>query len=156
MLTKTSNNIQGVAAANDGLGNAVVSALKAHQLQADPGDRPGRDRAGRAEHPRGRQCMTVYKAVPVEAAAAAKLAISLIKGGKPVGINGSVSNGKRKVPSVLLTPSVDHEGELQDPVHAGLPEEVRRLQRRVREVLQVGHIACMARAAVTAALALSC
>ena len=33
MLVKTSNNIQGVAAANDGLANAVVVALKARKLQ---------------------------------------------------------------------------------------------------------------------------
>ena len=50
--------------------------------------------------------MTVYKAVPMEAAAAAKLAISLIKGGKPVGVNARASNGKRQVPSVLLPPIV--------------------------------------------------
>ena len=33
MLVKTKNNIQGVAAANDGLANAVVVALKARKLK---------------------------------------------------------------------------------------------------------------------------
>ena len=50
MLVKTSNKIDGVAAANDGLANAVVVALKAHKLEADPAERPGRDHAGRPEH----------------------------------------------------------------------------------------------------------
>ena len=104
MLTKTSNNIQGVAAANDGLGNSVVQALKAHQLKPIPVTGQDATAQGVQNILAGDQCMTVYKAVPKEADAAAKLAISLIKGGKPVGINGSTSNGKRKVPSVLLTP----------------------------------------------------
>ena len=36
MLVKTSNKINGVAAANDGLANAVVVALKAHGLKPIP------------------------------------------------------------------------------------------------------------------------
>jgi D-xylose transport system substrate-binding protein len=104
MLTKTSNNIQGVAAANDGLGNAVVQAIKNHQLKSIPVTGQDATAQGVQNILAGQQCMTVYKAVPQEAAAAAKLAISLIKGTKPAGVNGSTSNGKTKVPSVLLTP----------------------------------------------------
>mgnify|MGYP001077288709 CR=1 FL=1 len=36
MLQKTNNKINGVAAANDGLGNAVISALKARKLKQIP------------------------------------------------------------------------------------------------------------------------
>ena len=50
MLVKTSNNIDGVAAANDGLANAVVVALKARKLKPIPLQRPGRDGAGCPEH----------------------------------------------------------------------------------------------------------
>ncbi len=50
MLVKTGNKIDAVAAANDGLANAVVTALKAKKLSADPAVGPGRDGAGRAEH----------------------------------------------------------------------------------------------------------
>ena len=50
MLVKTSNKIDGVAAANDGLANAVVVALKARKLKPDPAERSGCDGAGRAEH----------------------------------------------------------------------------------------------------------
>jgi D-xylose transport system substrate-binding protein len=104
MLTKTQNNIQAVDAANDGLGNAVVQALKAHQLQPIPVTGQDATAQGVQNILAGDQCMTVYKAVPKEAAAAAKLAISLIKGGKPAGVNGKTNDGKRNVPSVLLTP----------------------------------------------------
>ena len=54
MLQKTDNKIDGVLAANDGLGNAAISALKQRKLDADPGHRPGRDAAGRPEHRHGR------------------------------------------------------------------------------------------------------
>lgn len=104
MLTKTQNNIQAVDAANDGLGNAVVQALKAHQLPAIPVTGQDATAQGVQNILAGDQCMTVYKAVPKEAAAAAKLAISLIKGGSPAGVNGKTNDGKRNVPSVLLTP----------------------------------------------------
>ena len=50
MLVKTKNNIQGVAAANDGLANAVVVGSEGSQAEADRAQRPGCDRAGRPEH----------------------------------------------------------------------------------------------------------
>jgi D-xylose transport system substrate-binding protein len=46
MLVKTGNKIDAVAAANDGLANAVVVALKVTQAEADPAERPGRDQQG--------------------------------------------------------------------------------------------------------------
>ena len=49
MLVKTNNKIDAVAAANDGLANAVVIALKA-KAEADPAQRSGRDAAGHPEH----------------------------------------------------------------------------------------------------------
>jgi D-xylose transport system substrate-binding protein len=104
MLQKTSNNIQGVDAANDGLGNAVVSALKARKLKPIPVTGQDATAQGIQNILAGWQCMTVYKAVRVEANAASALAISLLKGGKAVGINGKVSDGTRQVPSALLTP----------------------------------------------------
>jgi D-xylose transport system substrate-binding protein len=104
MLQQTSNNIQAVAAANDGLGNAVVQAIKAHQLKAIPVSGQDATAQGVQNILSGYQCGTVFKDVNREASAAAKLAISLIKGGKPVGLNGGVSNGVRRVPSVLLKP----------------------------------------------------
>ena len=50
MLVKTSNKIDGVAAANDGLANAVVVALKAHKLKPIPLSGQDATAAGRPEH----------------------------------------------------------------------------------------------------------
>ena len=104
MLQKTNNKIDAVAAANDGLGNAVVQALKSHQLKQIPVSGQDATAQGVQNVLAGDQCGTVYKYVKDEADAASKLAISLIKGGKPAGVNGKVSDGKRQVPSVLLKP----------------------------------------------------
>jgi D-xylose transport system substrate-binding protein len=106
MLQKTNNGIDGVLAANDGLGNSVVSALKSRKLKQLPVTGQDATPQGVQNILAGDQCMTVYKAVKKEADAASKLAISLAKGGQPPAglVNGKVNDGKRDVPSVLLTP----------------------------------------------------
>jgi D-xylose transport system substrate-binding protein len=103
MLSKTSNKIDAVAAANDGLGNAVVSALKNHNLKPIPVTGQDATPQGVQNILAGWQTGTVYKAVKTEAAAAADVAIKLLKG-QTVKTNGAVNNGIRDVPSVLLTP----------------------------------------------------
>jgi len=103
MLAKTSNNIQGVAAANDGLGNAVISALKARKLKPIPVTGQDATAQGVQNIISGWQTMSVYKSIKLEAGAASKLAIALIKG-QPAKTNGKVNDGNRNVPSVLLTP----------------------------------------------------
>ena len=50
MLVKTGNKIDAVAAANDGIANAVVVALKSARPEADPALGSGCDAAGRPEH----------------------------------------------------------------------------------------------------------
>jgi D-xylose transport system substrate-binding protein len=99
MLARNSNNINGVLAANDGLAGAVVSALKNHSLK--PVALTGQDATptGVQYIVAGWQTGTVYKSVKKEAAAAAKLAIDLIKG-NTVTATAKVSG----TPSVLLTP----------------------------------------------------
>jgi D-xylose transport system substrate-binding protein len=104
MLARTGNKIDGVAAANDGLGNAAVTALKARKLKPIPVTGQDATAQGVQNVISGWQCMTVYKAVRAEANAAAALAISLVKGSKAAGVNGKTFDGKRQVPSVLLTP----------------------------------------------------
>ncbi len=104
MLAKTNNNIQGVLAANDGLGNAAIQAIKARKLKQIPVTGQDATAQGLQNILAGDQCMTVYKAVKKEADAAAALAIALAQGKEPVGVSGKVNDGKRDVPSVLLTP----------------------------------------------------
>ena len=99
MLARNSNHIDGVLSANDGLAGAVVSALKNHGLK--PVALTGQDATptGVQYIISGWQTGTVYKSVKQEAAAAAKVAIDIIKG-NTVTTNAKVSG----TPSVLLTP----------------------------------------------------
>jgi D-xylose transport system substrate-binding protein len=103
MLGQTGNKIDAVVAANDGLAGSVVSALKNHGLRPVPLSGQDATPQGVQNILSGWQSMTVYKAVKTEAAAAANIAIAIIRGQK-VATNGSVTNGDRNVPSELLTP----------------------------------------------------
>jgi D-xylose transport system substrate-binding protein len=103
MLQKSSNKIDGVLAANDGLGNAAISALKARKLPQIPVTGQDATLQGVQNLVTGDQCMTVYKAIKKETDAAAKLAIQLLKGQKPT-TTSTVNNQTRDVPAILLEP----------------------------------------------------
>src|SRR5262245_15726803 len=106
MVTQTNGKIDGVLAANDGLGNAAITVLKKNKLN---GKVPvtGQDATvqGLQNILVGDQCMTVYKAIKKEADQAAALAISLFKGETVSGLDSvkDTESGK-DVPSKLLTP----------------------------------------------------
>ena len=81
IYTKQDGKIDGVAAANDGLGGAVVSVLKRNGLDGEvPVSGQDATDEGLQRILLGTQCNTVYKAVSKEADAAAKLGIALAKG----------------------------------------------------------------------------
>jgi D-xylose transport system substrate-binding protein len=107
MMTQTQNKIDGVLAANDGLGNAAIAVLKKNKLN---GKVPvtGQDATvqGLQNILAGDQCMTVYKAIKQEADAAAELAIALAKGDdqKDTGQTVKDPESGRDVPAVLLEP----------------------------------------------------
>jgi D-xylose transport system substrate-binding protein len=103
MLQKSGNKIQGVAAANDGLGNAVISALKARHLPQIPVTGQDATLQGIQNILNGDQCMTVYKAIQKEADAAAKIAIALLKGQTPQ-VNDKIDNGTKTIPAQFETP----------------------------------------------------
>ena len=112
MLTQANDKIDGVLAANDGLGNAAIAVLKKNKLN---GKVPvtGQDATvqGLQNILAGDQCMTVYKAVKQEAEAAAELAIALAKGetaGRPARRVKDPETGK-DVPSVLLEPQAIYQ-----------------------------------------------
>jgi D-xylose transport system substrate-binding protein len=122
MLQKTSNKIDGVLAANDGLGNSAISALKARKLKQIPVTGQDATLQGLQNILTGDQCMTVYKATKKEADAASKLAIALLKGETPSEATDKVNNGQKDVPSVLLDPVAvtkdtvkDYVGEIDFP-----------------------------------------
>jgi D-xylose transport system substrate-binding protein len=114
MLQKANNNIDGVLAANDGLGNAAISAIKQRKLDQIPVTGQDATLQGVQNIVAGDQCMTVYKAIKGEADAASKIAIALAKGETPTGVNDKINNGKQDVPSVFLDPvavTKDNVGE---------------------------------------------
>jgi len=104
MMTQTGGKIDGVLAANDGLGNAAISVLKKNNLKLPV---TGQDATaqGLQNILAGDQCMTVYKAVKQEADAAAELAVGLATN-KPKQVSTTLKDPEsgRDVPSVLLKP----------------------------------------------------
>jgi D-xylose transport system substrate-binding protein len=104
ILQKNNNKIDGVVAANDGLANAAISALKQRKLPQVPVTGQDATPEGLQNIVNGDQCMTVYKAIKNEADAAAELAIALAKGEEPSVETTPVNNESKDVPSVLLEP----------------------------------------------------
>ncbi|MEV4759794.1 substrate-binding domain-containing protein [Micromonospora sp. NPDC049559] len=120
-LTKQSGKIDGVLAANDKLGNAAISILKKNSLNGKvPVTGQDAEPQGLQNILAGDQCMTVYKAVKQEAAAAADLAIALAKGEKKdTGQTVRDPEGNRDVPAVLLQPKAITKENVKDVIADG-------------------------------------
>lgn len=120
MYTQAGGKIDGVLAANDGLGNAAISILKKNNVTIPV---TGQDATaqGLQNILDGTQCMTVYKSAKAEAGALAKLAIGLSKGEKSTDATGTTRDdtGKRDVPSVLLDPVSINKDTVKDVVSDG-------------------------------------
>lgn len=104
-LTKNNNQVDGVVASNDGLAGAAIQALGEQKL-AGKVFISGQDAELSATQriAAGTQSMTVYKPIKLLADKAAEVAVKLAKK-EPVGdTTKPVNNGKKDVPSVLLTP----------------------------------------------------
>jgi len=123
MYTEAGGKIDGVLAANDGLGNAAIAILKKNGVN---GTVPvtGQDATdqGLQNILAGDQCMTVYKAVKKEADAASALAIAAAKGEDTSSLaTGSVddSETKAKVAAVLLDPQAIYFDNVKDVIADG-------------------------------------
>jgi D-xylose transport system substrate-binding protein len=103
MLVKTSNKIDAVAAANDGLANAVVVALKARKLNPIPLSGQDATPQGVQNIISGWQTMTVWKDTRKSATATAVAAVALLKGQKPK-TTGTVPNGSKRLPAFIIPP----------------------------------------------------
>jgi D-xylose transport system substrate-binding protein len=118
MLT-ANPNVDGVLAANDGLGNAAISILERNNAN---GQVPvtGQDATveGLQNILAGDQCMTVYKAISKEAKAAAELAAALAQGEQPEA-EGTVDNEGTETPAVLLEPQAIFKDNVADVVEDG-------------------------------------
>ncbi|MFL5841283.1 MAG: sugar ABC transporter substrate-binding protein [Thermoleophilaceae bacterium] len=102
------NGFAAIYGANDDLAGGGIAAMKSAGI--NPSTRPttGQDAtvAGIQRILTGDQYMTVYKAVTKEARVAAEIAVPLAKGEKPPAglVTSTQNNGKKNVPSALLTP----------------------------------------------------
>jgi D-xylose transport system substrate-binding protein len=103
MLTRTNNKIDAVAAANDGLANAVVVALKAHKLKPIPLSGQDATEQGVQNIISGWQTMTVWKDTRKLATASATAAIALSRGQKPK-TTGTVNNNGKRLPAYIIAP----------------------------------------------------
>ena len=119
LLAASGGKIDGVLAANDGLGGAAIAVLKKNKLQVPV---TGQDATvdGLRNILTGDQCMTVYKAVKTEAAAAAAAAVALAQG-KAAPTTGTVKDSKLNVdvPSVLATPVAIYMANVKDVITDG-------------------------------------
>ncbi len=137
MLVKTNNKIDGVIAANDNIAGAVVVAAEGQAPEADPAQRPGRDRrrACRTSSPAGRRnglqagarCRRTPRPRPRSRSSRAR--------SRPRPRRRF--NGKKQVPTVALPVAWITKANVKQALRGQVPQEERRLRRRVQEVLLV-------------------
>ena len=103
-IDSAQGNIAAVLASNDGLAGGAIQALREHNLAGKVAvSGQDADLAAVICIAQGTQSMTVYKPITNEAVTAAEEAVRLAKGEKPHA-DGTTSNGKIKVPTILLKP----------------------------------------------------
>ena len=113
------DDIVGVYAANDGTAGGAIAAMKAAGIDPLP-PVTGQDAevAGLQRILTGDQYMTVYKAIKLEAEAAAEAAVGLLNGTEPT-TTGTENNGKIDVPSIILTPVAITKETVKDVIADG-------------------------------------
>ena len=123
LLTKNKGKVDGVLAANDGIGGAAIGILKSKNLKVPV---TGQDASiqGLQYVLSGDQCMTVFKNVAQEAEAASKLAIALAKGDK-AGADALATTtlkdtkANRDIKYVALVPTAITKANIKDVITAG-------------------------------------
>lgn len=125
-LTANDGKVDGVIAANDAIANAVIGVLKNQGLDGHVVI-TGQDSSvgGMQNIVNGKQSMTIFKNVTVQANAAAQLAIALIGGKDPstAGLTLSPFDDPKKpdhkLQALLLPAQVISQANLKDVVDAG-------------------------------------
>ena len=121
LYTAADGKVDGVLAANDGLGGAAISILEG---AGQDGKVPvtGQDATveGLQNVLAGTQCMTVYKSATQEAGALADVAIALVNG-EDADVTGSTvdSSDDSEVPSILLEPQSITKDNVGDVIADG-------------------------------------
>ncbi|WP_341923751.1 substrate-binding domain-containing protein [Nocardioides psychrotolerans] len=121
LYTAADGDVDGVLAANDGLGGAAISILEGNGL-AGKVPVTGQDATveGLQNILAGTQCMTVYKSATLEAGALADTAIALVNG-EDAETTGTTldSESGREVPSILLEPQAITKDTVADVIADG-------------------------------------
>jgi D-xylose transport system substrate-binding protein len=103
MLIRTGNKIDAVAAANDGLANAVVTALKAKKLKPIPLSGQDATELGVQNIISGWQTMTVWKDQRKLGRQAVAAAVAYLNNRKPK-TTGTVPNKGKRIPAYIIPP----------------------------------------------------
>jgi D-xylose transport system substrate-binding protein len=103
MLIRTGNRIDAVAAANDGLANAVVTALKAKRLDPIPLSGQDATELGVQNIISGWQTMTVWKDTRKLARASVAAAVAYLRGRQPK-TTGTVPNKGKRLRAFIIPP----------------------------------------------------
>jgi len=117
-LTANNNKIDAVLASNDATAGGAVQALSAQGLAGKVAiSGQDADLAAIKRIEAGTQTMTVYKPITKLANDAAEIAVQLGKGETPKS-NATLNNGKKEVPSYLLTPIPVDKNNIESTVVA--------------------------------------
>ncbi len=124
LYTQAGGKVDGVVSANDTMAQGIIARLTANGLNGKvPVTGQDASKEGLQAILAGNQCMTVYKAIKVEADTASKLAIALINGETPGSdlVNGTVKDTvlNKDVPSALATPKAIYKDSVKDVITDG-------------------------------------
>jgi D-xylose transport system substrate-binding protein len=119
ILIKTSNKIDGVIAANDGIANAVVVDLKQHHLNPIPLSGQDATTQGVQNIISGWQTMTVWKDVRKLATNTANAAVAIVKGKKPPTTGTIKTKGRSIEPALLLAPQAVTKADWKQLITSG-------------------------------------
>jgi D-xylose transport system substrate-binding protein len=136
-IDSAQNRIAAVLASNDGLAGGAIQALREHNL-AGKVQVSGQDAdlAAVICIAQGTQTMTVYKSVINEAERTAEEAVRLAKGEK-THADGTVSNGKIKVPTIMLKPVVVTKDNIKATVVKDGFQTLKRINQALSEDQQI-------------------
>lgn len=126
-LTSADGVVEGVVAANDGIANAIIGGPLTDNGLAGHVVITGQDASveGLQNVITGKQSMTIFKDVKLEAQAAAQLAIALIQGKDPAAVGLTLSDFEdpespdHKIQALLLPAQVITQANVQDVIDAG-------------------------------------
>jgi D-xylose transport system substrate-binding protein len=132
-IDSSNGKIAAVLASNDGLAGGAIQALREHNLAGKvPVSGQDADLASVICIAQGTQTMTVYKPVTNEAVRAAEEAVRMANGEKPHA-DGTTSNGKTDVPTIMLKPVVVTRDNIKTTVVKDGFQTLKRINQALPE-----------------------